>query len=120
MSDRIRDRTLILRILVPGLEARLRDKMIELEDSVKSTAGNNTGNNSVSASASHNDHHNNHHHNNNNNNNNNGTSSATKQDSFLDLEGVTCEPTQEGSTLWNFHCDGATYPARLVNLPCPV
>jgi transcription initiation factor TFIID subunit 7 len=22
--------------------------------------------------------------------------------------------------LWNFHCDGATYPARLVNLPCPV
>lgn len=39
---------------------------------------------------------------------------------LLDLEGVTCEPSEDGSTLWHFHCDGATYPARLVNLPCPV
>jgi len=80
MNDRapIRDRTLILRILVPGLEARLRDKM-------KETADNKT------------------------------------KDSVLDLEGVTCEPTAaRNQTIWSFHCDGATYPARLVNLPCPV
>jgi transcription initiation factor TFIID subunit 7 len=84
MGDRqpIRDRTLILRILVPGLETGLRDKMKEMEE----------------------------------------TAASTKQDSqsVLDLDGVTCEPTGDGSTLWNFHCDGATYPARLVNLPCPV
>lgn len=49
----------------------------------------------------------------NNSNNNN-------KETLLDLDGVMCEPCQDGSTLWNFHCDGATYPARLVNLPCPV
>lgn len=43
------------------------------------------------------------------------------KDCYLDLEGVTCEPTAaRNRTLWNFHCDGATYPAKLVNLPCPV
>ena len=33
MGDRlsVRDRTLILRVLVPGLETRLRDKMKEVE-----------------------------------------------------------------------------------------
>jgi transcription initiation factor TFIID subunit 7 len=83
MNDRlpIRDRTLILRILVPGLEARLRDKMKEVDDDDRG-----------------------------------GTA-----DSYLDLEGVTCQPTAaRNRTLWNFHCDGATYPATLVNLPCPV
>ena len=57
---------------------------------------------------------------------------------IFDLEGVTCEPamqplhsssgqqspTSEESldqqTLWTFHCDGASYPARLISLPCPV
>jgi transcription initiation factor TFIID subunit 7 len=81
MNDRlpIRDRTLILRILVPGLETRLRDKM-------KETAN-----------------------------------QASKKESILDLDGVTCEPsTARNNTLWSFHCDGATYPAKLVNLPCPV
>jgi len=79
-SDRapIRDRTLVLRILVPGLEARLRDKMKE-------------------------------------------TAETATKDSVLDLEGVACEPTPaRNQTLWSFHCDGATYPAKLVNLPCPV
>lgn len=38
----------------------------------------------------------------------------------MDLEGVACEPTKDASTLFNFICDGRTYPARLVNLPCPV
>lgn len=71
---KIRDRTLILRVLVPGLEARLRDKMNE-----------------------------------------------NKANKILDLEGVTCEPTPaRNHTLWSFSCDGATYPARLVNLPNPI
>ena len=42
------------------------------------------------------------------------------KESLYDLDGVSCEPTEQGSTRWNFHCDGAAYPARLVNLPCPV
>lgn len=87
MNDRapIRDRTLVLRVLVPGLEARLRDKMKEMED--------------VAAS---------------------NPASGVK-DLYLDLEGISCEPTTaRNGTLWNFHCDGATYPAKLVNLPCPV
>jgi transcription initiation factor TFIID subunit 7 len=80
MNDRmpIRDRTLVLRILVPGLETRLREKIKETE-------------------------------------------TLATVDSFLDLDGVTCEPTTARSgTLWAFQCDGATYPAKLVNLPCPV
>lgn len=88
MNDRtpIRDRTLVLRILVPGLETRLRDKMKEMEDSATAT-----------------------------------TPKGQTKDLYLDLEGVTCEPTSARNfTLWNFHCDGATYPAKLVNLPCPV
>ncbi|CAJ1966727.1 unnamed protein product [Cylindrotheca closterium] len=83
----IRDRTLILRILVPGLETALRDKMKEVEEEAKDkppAAKNKDG--------------------------------AT----ILDLEGVACEPTKDASTLFNFICDGRTYPARLVNLPCPI
>lgn len=97
MGDRqpIRDRTLVLRILVPGLETRLRDKMKEVEDSQAELGKGPT-------SSMH------------------SSSSSSAKETLLDLDGVTCEPTQEGSTLWNFHCDGATYPARLVNLPCPV
>ena len=88
-DDRIRDRTLVLRVLVPSLEARLREKMKEAEEiaSRKATPTN--------------------------------PSTAEPKNIIQDLEGVTCEPTKDGSTLWNFHCDGATYPARLVNLPCP-
>ena len=100
MGDRlpIRDRTLILRILVPGLEQRLRDKMKEVEDDAAATPGLGVGPNTPSST----------------------TTSSSNKETLLDLEGVMCEPTQDGSTLWNFHCDGATYPARLVNLPCPV
>ncbi|KAL3935136.1 MAG: hypothetical protein SGBAC_009284 [Bacillariaceae sp.] len=84
----IRDRALILRILVPGLETRLRDKMKEVEEEAKEKK-----------------------------------SPATKNKDgaiILDLEGVACEPTKDASTLFNFICDGRTYPARLVNLPCPI
>jgi len=116
MGDRlgIRDRTLVLRVLVPGLETRLRDKMKEAEEAAdndpdtksaldKANGGNGNRGNSGGGSSS----------NSSNNNNNN-------KEILIDLEGVACEPTQDRSTLWNFHCDGATYPARLVNLPCPV
>jgi transcription initiation factor TFIID subunit 7 len=95
MNDRapIRDRTLVLRILVPGLEARLRDKMKETGEENHKRSGNN----------------------------NNTVGGGNNVERILDLEGVTCEPTSaRNHTLWNFHCDGATYPARLVNLPCPV
>jgi transcription initiation factor TFIID subunit 7 len=114
MNDRapIRDRTLILRVLVPGLETRLRDKMKEMQEAAASTtadksgSNNNSNNNSSNTSSS-------------NNTKNGGTNS--NKDICLDLEGVTCEPTAaRDRTLWNFHCDGASYPARLVNLPCPV
>ena len=97
MGDRqpIRDRTLILRILVPGLETRLRDKMKEVEETANSEPAISGGGSSSS-------------------------SGSSNKETLLDLDGVTCEPTQDHSTLWNFHCDGATYPARLVNLPCPL
>lgn len=42
------------------------------------------------------------------------------KESLFDLDGIFCEPSHDGGTRWNFHCDGAQYPARLVNLPCPV
>jgi transcription initiation factor TFIID subunit 7 len=90
MGDAIRDRTLVLRVLVPGLEARLSDKMKEVEEATarKVLPSSNAG-------------------------------QAEPKAILSDLEGVTCEPTKDHSTLWNFHCDGATYPSRLVNLPCP-
>jgi transcription initiation factor TFIID subunit 7 len=117
MNDRlpIRDRTLILRILVPGLEARLRDKMKETEDDhiaqqqsqqqgpSSNYSGNNNSTNSRSPAKA------------------GDSTNASNKDRILDIEGVTCEPTMERNrTLWNFHCDGATYPAKLVNLPCPI
>lgn len=90
----IRDRTLALRILVPRLADRLREKMKELEDAIAEKA---VGNNS------------------------NTGKPANVPDSYWDLDGVSCEPTAaRNRTLWNFHCDGATYPAKLVNLPLPV
>jgi transcription initiation factor TFIID subunit 7 len=95
----IRDRTLVLRVLVPGLETRLRDKMKDMEEA---------GRDKASSSS-----------------NTNNAANSQKDDIFLDLDGVACEPTSSGlksggSTLWNFHCDGAVYPARLVNLPGPI
>ena len=111
MSDRmpIRDRTLILRILVPGLETRLRDKMKEVEETADENSSSNPGaaggGTGQTSSAS---------------TNQPSSSSSSNRETLLDLEGVSCEPTQDNSTLWNFHCDGVKYPARLVNLPCPI
>ena len=86
MNDRapIRDRTLVLRILVPRLDQRLREKMKELEEAVALKG-----------------------------NSNNAATSPTKgggsdASSYLDLDGVSCEPTSgQNRTLWNFRCDGA-------------
>ncbi|KAL7566851.1 hypothetical protein ACA910_021347 [Epithemia clementina (nom. ined.)] len=118
MNDRapIRDRTLVLRILVPRLEERLREKMRELEESItaQSTAAGAQANGgggaplpkstAVSTIGQ-----------------GGNSSSSGGGDLLWDLEGVSCEPTTaRNKTLWNFHCDGATYPAKLVNLPCPV
>jgi len=60
----------------------------------------------------------------------------------FDLDGISCVPANQSSSkshsnsisssssnkkntgddasLWTFHCDGKTYPARISNLPCPV
>jgi transcription initiation factor TFIID subunit 7 len=106
MNDRapIRDRTLILRILVPGLAARLREKMKEMEElAAKNSSNNNSSSNKSSETIS------------------SSSNSSNSNLNYMDLEGVICEPTgARNNTLWNFHCDGATYPAKLVNLPCPV
>lgn len=120
------DRTLVLRICDERLQARIREKMAAMEDEVQKSSSSSFNNNNNSSS-------------NNPNNPQNfpqhqfgssitmGGTTATKQESkILDLAGVTIEPAIVGSssttdeTLWKFHCDGATYPARLTNLPLPV
>eukprot|EP00984_Skeletonema_dohrnii_P029734 scaffold20605_cov110-Skeletonema_dohrnii-CCMP3373.AAC.8 len=106
----VRDRTLVLRVLVPGLHTQLSDKLLakqEGADSNSSTSNNNNNNPAATSSSS-------------GNGGNNSGNSSSAADQILNLEGVTCLPSSAGSTLWHFRCDGATYPARLVNLPCPV
>ena len=95
----VRDRTLVLRVLVPGLHTRLSDKLQAKEEGADGS--NSNANNSSSGTG-------------------NSSSSSSASDQILNLEGVACLPSSAGSTLWNFRCDGATYPARLVNLPLPV
>jgi transcription initiation factor TFIID subunit 7 len=108
MGDRShhRDRTLILRILVPTLGSAIRDKM-SYEQDPRFVASQRT------RSAADPD----------------DNAAPPKSSSIWDLEGVTIEPAALPShstnkvgdaTLWSFRCDGAQYPARLVNLPCPV
>lgn len=117
----VRDRTLVLRVLVPGLHTSLNDKITAKNDGdrgetttslLSSTAPSSAATDpSISSSG--------------------GiigpprTTAITSTNNLngsdiLNLDGVTCLPSASGSTLWHFRCDGATYPARLVNLPCPV
>jgi len=114
----LRDRTLVLRILDERLQSRLREKMENLEEETTKAAA------AVASSQHQRGQHQfqeGHMH-------IPSTSASTSQSQEgrqLNLEGVTCEPAIQGSTnsdptLWNFHCDGAIYPARLTNLPCPV
>jgi len=99
----VRDRTLVLRVLVPGLHTSLNDKINskkEGDDSQSSL--------SISAAAAAAP------------SNSSSSHQRINADQLLNLEGVTCLPSSSGSTLWHFRCDGATYPARLVNFPCPI
>ena len=76
---------LILRVLVPGLEARLRDKMKEVEETAPKPSSH-------------------------------GGSDSADKGTLLDLDGVHCEPTADGSDLWNFHCDGGNILQGMVYL----
>lgn len=128
MFDRhiLRDRTLVLRIMDERLQSRLREKMSAIENTSTTPTNNlnkiksqHFGLNSAAMTGSNN--------------------AGSLDGRILDLEGVTCEPAIQSSvsvsspassqvpgerddahTLWNFHVDGATYPARLTNLPCPI
>ena len=117
-STHAKDRTLVLRILVPSLRTALRDKMAALDQKVaaeheaarakarvqaqQAQASLGTALSVMSPPVGE--------------DGGGGTSAAT----ILDLEGVSCAPLANESTLWSFRCDGMTYPARLCNLPCPV
>lgn len=127
----LRDKTLVLRILDERLQSHLREKMLALEESASNEASkNNTNNGHGKQRPQHQQL---------------GSSSSNLQEARIcDLEGVTCEPAiqsapassggvsvsanangsstneEDSHTLWNFHVDGATYPARLTNLPCPI
>ena len=117
-STHAKDRTLVLRILVPSLRTALRDKMAALDQEVaaeheaarakarvqaqQAQASLGTALSVMSPSIGE--------------DGKGGASAAT----VLDLEGVSCAPLANESTLWSFRCDGMTYPARLCNLPCPV
>jgi len=87
----VRDRTLVLRVLVPSLEGRLREKMKDANTSASSRMP-------LTSNAA----------------------DYLAKETLADLDGVTCEPSSAADTLWKFSCDGVSYPARLVNLPCPV
>eukprot|EP00586_Coscinodiscus_wailesii_P007054 CAMPEP_0172491322 /NCGR_PEP_ID=MMETSP1066-20121228/22084_1 /TAXON_ID=671091 /ORGANISM="Coscinodiscus wailesii, Strain CCMP2513" /LENGTH=384 /DNA_ID=CAMNT_0013260313 /DNA_START=44 /DNA_END=1198 /DNA_ORIENTATION=- len=109
MADRIRDRTLVLRILSPTLLTELNKKLKNLEDDVAKQIAEEEA---VAAAAER------------------DADRAmgmvppslpiAKESRVMDLNGVTCFPKEEGSTQWSFRCDKVDYPARLVNLPCPV
>lgn len=85
---------------MPGLHTSLNDKINSKKEGEDSSASP-YGSSAASSSSSSN-------------------SQRMSADQLLNLDGVTCLPSSSGSTLWHFRCDGATYPARLVNLPCPM
>ena len=114
----VRDRTLVLRVLVPGLHTQLSDKLLAKQEGADDKNPTNSNNNPAASSTYNSNSGGGGGNNNSTSSNSNSNSSAADQ--ILNLEGVTCLPSSEGSTLWHFRCDGATYPARLVNLPCPV
>ena len=113
MADNIRDRILALRILSPQLLKTLRQKISKVEEIVTAKAEAEQKKQKTSVYRSKHSHlllpqi--------------SGTTNPIAKDGHItDLEGVQCIPTKDGSTLWSFICDDKKYPARLVNLPCPV
>jgi transcription initiation factor TFIID subunit 7 len=76
--DIVRDRTLVLRVLVPGLHTRLNDKI----NTIQETAASSSSSGTTAAG---------------------GTAGGSKAiDQLFNLDGVTCLPSSQGSTLWNF------------------
>ena len=101
MSDNnkniVRDRTLILRVLVPGLHTSLNDKInskSSQDDNNNSTSSSSTANLQQSSTSGRPMHLSS------GNTNSNITGSAADQ--ILNLDGVTCLPSKSGSTLWHF------------------
>mmetsp|Transcript_22908 Transcript_22908/g.34390 ORF Transcript_22908/g.34390 Transcript_22908/m.34390 type:complete len:325 (-) Transcript_22908:620-1594(-) len=90
MSDRIKDRVLILRIKPEHLQTTLREKMKSISRS--SSSSKQKGSSSAGNSGM----------------------------DILDLPDVKCAASADNSTLWYFTCDNKEYPARLTNLPLPV
>ena len=92
----VRDRTLILRVLVPGLHTSLNDKINAKNGSTSDDGDNNNAQSNLLSSAA----------------------SALVQpnrpgstttsnnpmsaDQIFNLDGVSCLPSKSGSTLWNF------------------
>lgn len=99
----VRDRTLVLRVLVPGLHTSLHDKINanKAASAASASSSSSTDASSLLLSGSM----------------SGGGGGGGEHHQILNLEGVSCIPSSKGSTLWHFRCDGATYPARLVNLP---
>lgn len=81
----VRDRTLVLRVLVPGLHTSLRDKI-----NAKNNEDDKPGTPASTAAAA-----------------SSGMGGSAGQqrmsaDQLLNLDGVTCMPSKIGSTLWHF------------------
>ena len=76
----VRDRTLVLRVLVPGLHTSLNDKI-----NSKKEGGDDILSLSSSGEAS-----------------GGGQRIGNGAEQLLNLEGVTCLPSQSDSTLWDF------------------
>lgn len=104
MADRIRDRTLVLRVTFSSLQNRLRAKMSAAQEnavieakgasSAISTSMVSGGGGNISASDTL------------------SRGTATKDGQLEDLDGVTVKPSAEGSTLFYFHCDNDAYPGE--------
>ena len=90
----VRDRTLILRVLVPGLHTSLNDKIIA-KNSSEDGDNNNAQSNLLSSAASALVQP-----------NRPGSTTTSNNpmsaDQIFNLDGVSCLPSKSGSTLWNF------------------
>lgn len=87
----VRDRTLILRILVPGLQTELNNKIHSIQDredsNNASTTGAPPGSSGVSLGGM---------------GGRSSGSGAKSADQILNLDGVSCIPSSVGDTLWRF------------------
>jgi hypothetical protein len=83
----VRDRTLVLRVLVPGLHTSLNDKINSKKEGgddifVSSSLSSAAGAGAPSGGGP--------------------QRTGSSADQLLNLDGVTCLPSQSGSTLWHF------------------